>query len=92
MAQVQENQNDLDAAVSGNQEATTTDEQGVDIAQSIIDANSDIEQAVNQELATASVSSSAASATSAKLKRMSPAGRRASRYVVSGKSWDDEGN
>lgn len=93
MAQVQENQKDLSAAVAGNQAATKVDEQGVDIVQSIIDSNSEIEQSVDQELATAAVSSGTASATSAsKLKRMSPAGRRASRYVVSGKGFEDEGN
>lgn len=103
MAQVQKNQKDLPAAIEGNQDAKSVDDQGVDIVESILGDDSSISQQVDKELATASVSASTAAATTKSghknhkghkghNKRMSPAARRASRYVVAGKSYEEEGN
>ncbi|KAK7733298.1 hypothetical protein SLS53_008195 [Cytospora paraplurivora] len=126
MAQVQQNQKDLPAAIDGNQDAKSVDDQGIDIVESILDDDSSISQQVEKELATASVSASTAAATSdttssgssttasgsgtgsntnsghknhnghkghkGNNKRMSPAARRASRYVVAGKNYEEEGN
>ncbi|ROW06981.1 hypothetical protein VMCG_04044 [Cytospora schulzeri] len=96
-AQVQQNQKDLPAAIEGNQDATSVDEQGFDIAKAILEEDPSIQQEVNQELATAVASSGSASATSTNNKRLTPAGRRArrypvGRYVVSGRDFNKEDN
>lgn len=64
-AQIQQNKIDLAAAVQGNQAATQVNEQGVDIAQAILNADPTIVAAVQKELQTNTVSSAAAAATTA---------------------------
>lgn len=96
-AQIQQNQKDLPAAIAGNQQAATVDEQGVVIADVMLNKDPSIQQSVNKELASAVASSSSPSPTGAGRKRMTPAGRRVIRYpgakyVVSGKDFDKEDN
>lgn len=62
-AQIQQNKIDLQAAVKGNQQATTVSEQGVDIAQAILDADPTIVQDAEKEVQTNTVSTAAAAAT-----------------------------
>ncbi|KUI53248.1 hypothetical protein VP1G_00649 [Cytospora mali] len=103
-AQVQQNQKDLAAAVEGNQDATSVNEQSADIVKAILEEDPSIEKQVQKELATATGSASAAAATKA---TGSKAGGRkghkthgggrgrtrsypVGRYVVSGKDFKNE--
>lgn len=62
-AQIQQNKIDLPAAIQGNQAATQVTDQGVDIAQAILNADPTIVADVQKELQTNTVSSAAAAAT-----------------------------
>lgn len=65
LSQVQQNKLDLAAAVAGNQQATKVSDQGVDIAQAILDAEPTIVAGVQKELQTNTISAAAAATTSA---------------------------
>lgn len=64
-AQIQENQKDLPAAIAGNQAAATVDQQGVKIAQAILDSEPAIVAAVQNELKTKAAAAQTAAATTA---------------------------
>lgn len=76
LSQVQQNKLDLAAAVAGNQQATKVSDQGVDIAQAILDAEPTIVAGVQKELQTNTISAAAAATTSATANNNNNSGKK----------------
>lgn len=64
-SQIQQNKLDLQAAIAGNEQATKVSDQGLDIAQAILDSEPTLVAGVQKEIQTNTISAAAAATTSA---------------------------